>query len=249
MEEQSIELREYFQIIKKRIWIIVLITSIATITSGIISYFFITPTYEASTQLLVNKSQEKNQVMVPDFNDIQSSLKLVDTYNVIINSPRILDKTISDMGLKLTTKQLSDKIKVSAVQNSQVMSITVDDPSPQMAVGIANGLAQTFNQEIKGIMQVDNVQILAEAKVSDASIPVKPKKLLNMAIAFVVGLMTSVGIAFLLEYLDNTIKTEQDVERILGLSVLGGIAQIDHKLEAAESDSRSVTLGGQHFEA
>jgi capsular polysaccharide biosynthesis protein len=249
MEEQSIELREYFQILRKRIWIIVLITSIATITSGIISYFVITPIYESSTQLLVNKSQTKDQIVVPDMNDIQSSLKLVDTYNVIINSPRILDKTISDMGLKLTTAQLSAKIKVSAVQNSQVMSITVDDPDPKMAVAIANGIAQTFTQEIKGIMQVDNVQILAEAKMSDTATPIKPKKLLNIIIAFVVGLMTSVGIAFLLEYLDNTIKTEQDVERILGLSVLGGIAQIDQKLEDAEGTSAGVKLGGQHFEA
>jgi capsular polysaccharide biosynthesis protein len=249
MEEQSIELREYFQILRKRFWIIVLITAIATITSGIISYFVITPIYESSTQLLVNKSQTKDQMVMPDFNEIQSSLKLVDTYNVIINSPRILDKTISDMGLKLTTTDLSKKIKVAAVQNSQVMSITVDDPDPKMAVAIANGIAQTFTQEIKGIMQVDNVQILAEAKLSDTATPIKPKKLLNIAIAFVVGLMTSVGIAFLLEYLDNTIKTEQDVEQILGLSVLGGIARIDQKLEDAEAISSGVKLGGQHFEA
>ena len=76
-------------------------------------------------------------------------------------------------------------------------------------------------------MNVDNVTVLAKAQVTGNTSPVKPKPTLNMAIAFVVGLMISVGLAFLLEYLDNTIKSEEDLERLLELPVLGTITEIE----------------------
>lgn len=245
-QETTIELRELFEILMKRIWIIIGITLIATVTSGVISFFVITPIYESSTQLLVNKSESKNEMFVPTMNDIQSNLKLIETYNVIIKSPRILEQTITNMGLDMTATQLGSKIKVNAVQNSQVMAITVSDPDPMAAAHIANGIAHTFKEEIVKIMNVDNVQVLAEAKVGVSPSPVKPKPLLNMVIAFVVGLMTAVGLVFLLEYLDNTLKTEQDIERVLGLSVLGAIAKIDYRQEEKEADLSRA--GGKQVE-
>lgn len=249
MEETTIELREYFEILMKRIWVVVLVTFTATVVSGIVSFFVVTPIYEASTQLLVNKNESKSDILVPSYNDIQSNLKLIETYNVIIKSPRILEESIANMGLEMTAAQLGEKIKVNAVQNSQVMSITVSDPDPAQAVLIANGIAQTFRAEIVDIMNVDNVQVLAEAKMLETQSPVKPKPLLNMVIAFVVGLMTSVGIVFLLEYLDNTIKSEQDIERVLGLSVLGTIAKMEGVPEAkAGQDLKGAQVGGKQLE-
>lgn len=247
--EETIELRQYFEILMKRIWIIVAVTLVATLTSGMVSFFVITPIYEASTQLLVNKSESKNEILMPDFNDIQTSLKLIETYSVIINSPRVLEKSIEEHRWDITSAELSKKIKVSPVQNSQVMSITVNDPDPNMAVEIANGIAGTFQKEIQSIMSVDNVQILAQAKVQENTSPVKPKPLLNMVIAFVVGLMTSIGIVFLLEYMDNTIKTEQDVENILGLSVLAAIATMDDQEKANEKVTAGTSVGGERVEA
>jgi capsular polysaccharide biosynthesis protein len=247
LQESTIELREYFQILMKRIWIVVSVTLVATLVSGIVSYFVITPIYEASTQLLVNKTESKNDIGL-DINNIQSNLKLIDTYNVIIKSPRILDAAIVNMGLHMTNDELSKKITVNAVQNSQVISITVQDPNPKEAVTIANGIAHTFETEIKQIMKVDNVQILAEAKIAEKPSPVKPRPLLNIVIAFVVGLMVSVGIVFLLEYLDNTLKTEADIENILGLTVLGSIAVINEK-EEDKLQSTSVVKGGKQIEA
>lgn len=247
--EETIELRQLVGILMKRIWIILTVPVIATIISGVVSFFVLTPIYEASTQLLVNKS-EKADVLMPSYNDIQTSLKLVETYSVIINSPRILDKSIQDHGWSLTAGELKAKIKVSPVQNSQVMSITVSDPEPLMAIEMANGVASTFQQEIKSIMSVDNVQVLAEAKPQETYSPVQPKPVLNMAIAFVVGLMAAVGVVFLLEYLDNTIRSEEDVENILGLSVLASISKVD---EIGERDLKKgdfdTSAGGKRLEA
>jgi len=90
-------------------------------------------------------------------------------------------------------------------------------------------------------MNIDNVNILSKAKVEENPAPIKPKPLLNMALALVVGLMLGIGIAFLLEYLDNTIKSEQDIERLLQVPVLGAVAAFDHT-----NKKKEVSRGGSN---
>jgi capsular polysaccharide biosynthesis protein len=75
-------------------------------------------------------------------------------------------------------------------------------------------------------MNVDNVSVLAKAEIKENPTPVKPNPLLNIAIAVLVGLMAGIGLAFLLEYMDNTIKDEDDIERLLELPILGSIQKI-----------------------
>ena len=220
--EETISLKELFQTLKKRMSIIVIITALAVIASGIISYFVITPIYQSSTQLLVNQAKSDQAIFTP--NEVQTDLQLINTYNVIIKSPAILDKVVNQLNTDLTTAQLNEKITVQSESNSQVVNLTVQDSDPQMAAVIANTTAQVFQQEIVKIMNVDNVSILAKATVPDQSSPVKPQPLLNIAIGLVVGLMAGVGLAFLLEYLDSTVKNESDTENLLQLPVLGSIA-------------------------
>lgn len=228
--EETISLKELFQTLRKRLSLIVLITALATMTSGIVSYFFITPIYQSSTQLLVNQSREDQTPF--QYTDIQTNLQLINTYNVIIKSPAILDIVRDELNLEESIEELNEKITVNSEKDSQVVNISVQDPDPGRAATIANTIASVFQKEIKNLMKVDNVNILSKAEVKENPSPIKPKPLLNMAIAFVVGLMTGVGIAFLLEYLDNTIKSEQDIEKILELPVLGAISEIDDEFEA-----------------
>jgi capsular polysaccharide biosynthesis protein len=225
LQEETIDLREIFFILRKRIVLIVSVTLLAAIVSALLSYFVLTPVYQAETDLLVNKSQQTDKTDISQ-SDIQANLQLIDTYNVVIKSPRIMNIVASRIN-EQDVGSLIASVNVSAVKNSQVISITVDNPDKQRAVLIANTVANTFKEEVVKIMKVDNVQILSEAKVDPKAGPVKPKPSLNIAIAIVVGLMVSVGIAFLLEYLDNSIKNEQDVEKYLGMSVLGAVSTIE----------------------
>lgn len=239
-EEMEIDLRELFQIIKKRLSLIFIITLIAAMASGIVSFFVITPIYQASTELLVNKSDAEMNAMY-SYNDIQTNLKLIETYSVIIKSPRIIDKVISDYHLEMSSQELTDKVSVNAVKNSQVMAITVQDPDQTTAAKLANAVAYTFKTEILKIMKVDNVQILTQAKEVEEPSPIKPKPMLNMAIAFVVGIMAAVGIVFLMEYLDNSIKSEQEIERLLGYPVLGSIATIEENEPVNNAKSQRMS--------
>jgi len=231
--EETISLQELFKTLKKRMGLIALITIVAITISGVISFLVLTPIYQTSTQILVNQTKQDS----PQLNtqNIQTDLQLINTYNVIIKSTVILSEVIEELDLDRSVAALYGQIKVGSEQNSQVVNVTVEDPDPKMAVSIANTVANTFEKRIYGLMNVDNVNILAPATLSDNPSPIKPSPELNMAIAMVIGLMLGVGVAFLLEYLDTTIKTEQDIEELLGLPILGFISPIPNsELDAAK---------------
>ncbi|WP_458411738.1 YveK family protein [Schinkia sp. CFF1] len=229
---EEISLLEIFQTLKKRLWLIVSITAVAAVASAIISFFVLTPIYQSSTQILVN--QAKTEQNVYNVSDIQTNIQLINTYNVIIKSPAILDKVKEELKLDRSVEQLNNQITVASEKESQVVKITVQDPDPKTAEQIANTTATVFQREIAKIMNVDNVSILAKADAGEHPAPIKPQPILNVAIAMVVGLMLGVGIAFLLEYLDKTIKTEQDIEKILELPVLGTVTIIDGEKKAKQ---------------
>jgi capsular polysaccharide biosynthesis protein len=231
--EETISLKELLETLRKRIRLIVILTVTAALISGLVSYFFLTPIYQASTQLLVN--QAKNEQAIYNYNEVQTNLQLINTYNVIIKSPAILDIVAEEIGSGVTAAELNEKITVQSEKDSQVVNISVQDPNPQQAALIANKIAEVFKREIVKIMSVDNVSILAKAQVGDNPKPIKPNPQLNIAIALVVGLMAGVGLAFLLEYLDNTIKTEQDIEKILEMPVLGVVSIFDDEETKAYS--------------
>ncbi|WP_347939987.1 Wzz/FepE/Etk N-terminal domain-containing protein [Peribacillus simplex] len=221
--EETISIKDIFKTLKKRWKLIMLLTLIAALISGTISYFLLTPVYQSSTQILVNQKQSENQL---DSNQIQSNIDMINTYSVIIKSPAILEKVNDELKLDQSVEQLSEKITINSQENSQVFSLTVQDSNPTEAVEIANTVSETFQKEIKDIMNVDNVSVLAKAEIKDDPTPVKPDPVLNIAIAVVVGLMAGIGLAFLLEFMDNTIKDEDDIERLLELPILGSIQKI-----------------------
>lgn len=223
--EATIELKELFIIIKKRLGLIITIALLATILSAIVSVYFITPTYQATAQILISK--DDSQVTISN-QDVQMNQNLVNTYSEIIKSPYILDKVNAELNLNGDQKAIvNENITVNSVKSSQIISIIIKDPSQKNATLIANTIANTFKNEVENLMKINNVQVLTLAKENPNANPVNPNIPLNIAIAFVVSLMIGIGLAFLLEYLDNTLKTEQDIEKILELPVLGSVPQIN----------------------
>ncbi|WP_223634667.1 YveK family protein [Planococcus sp. 4-30] len=236
--EETISLQDLFKTLKKRAGLITLMTILAITIAGVVSFLVLTPMYETSTQILVNQEQTEASQLTNQ--NIQTDLQLINTYSVIIKSPAILDEVSSQLGLDMSVEQLNEKITVATAENSQVVNVTVQDEDPAKAVEIANKTAEVFEGEIMELMNVDNVSILSPAVLKENPSPVAPNPMLNMAIAAVIGLMLGVGIAFLLEYLDTSIKTQQDIEDILGIPMLGIISPIkeEAKLDQPTASSR-----------
>lgn len=217
--EYEIDLKEIFHMLQKRWVLITGITVSALIVSAIVSFFLLTPIYEASTTMIVSYKQNQESVMT--YNDLQTSQKLVATYTEIVKSELVSDAVINKLNLELSPKELIDKISVSQVGQTEILKLTVKDEDPELATLIANTIAQVFKEDIHQMMEVDNVSTIDIAKVPEN--PTSPNKMMNIGIAGVLGLMISVGLVFVLEFLDRTYKTPTDVERHLGLPLIGAI--------------------------
>lgn len=240
--ENSITVFDIISAIRKRWKLIVLTSVMAAIISGTITYFFLTPVYQASTQILVNQKNTEKQF---DYSLLQSNVELINTYSVILKSPVILEKVIDQLNLTLNWEDLNKNITVTSQENSQVFTLNVENQSAAKAVEIANAISEIFQEEIKSIMNVDNVSILAKAELKQNPIPVKPTPILNIIIAVVVGLLVGMGIALILEFMDNTLKNEQDVAAYLGLPVLGSIDKMSKGDKKGNNCSVSHRMGSE----
>ena len=220
--EEKIELLQYWDVLRKRWKIVVVLPLIAALTSGIISFFVMKPVYQASTTLIVGKKAAeagKDPTQILDNSVLIANQQLAKTYATIAQSRTVEQNVIKDLNLPLTVEELDSLISINPVKTTEILEIQVSNTNSELAASIANTMAQEFSKAVIEIKKVDSVSIVDTAVIPNK--PIKPKKTLNVLIAFVVGLMASVGLVFLLEYMDNTVKTLSDVEELLGIPVLG----------------------------
>ena len=220
--EQELDLYELWQVIAKRWLLILLIPLLAAAASAAISLFVLVPQYQASTTILVMKPPETAQIL---YQDIQVSRQLVDTYREIARSATVLNKVVANLRLPYSTEALRNQVDVTSVRNTEIINISTTNPDPEAARNIANEVTRVFMREVVDIYKVENVSLIDRAEVPGS--PISPRVQLNVAVAFVVGLMAAFGLAFLQEYLDKTIKTPDDVQKHLQLPVLGIIPYIE----------------------
>lgn len=218
-EELTLDLRDLFYILQKRFKLILIITATCTLISGILSFFVIKPTYEAKTSIVIGKTDggaaDKNQY---NYNDVMMFQKLVKTYAEIGKS-RAVAENASVRAKNVTADQIQKMVTVTPQADTQIIQFQIENNDPRQAYIIINAVSEAFIQEAKRIYPSGNIQVMDNAKVPEK--PIKPKKVLNVAIAFFIGLMASVGLTFVLEYMDSTIKTEDDISRYLDLPVIG----------------------------
>lgn len=225
---EEISLREYFLILRKRMGLIILMTILSITTSGLVSYFVLEPEYQTFTTLIVGKPKDYQNVDNKlEYNDLLLNQKLVSTYGELVKTRIVADEVIKNLKLDMSYKEFREKVNVNLVKDTEIIKLEVMDTNPVLAAEIANETAQVFMENVKDIMMVENVQVIDEAQVPD--IPIKPRPNLNMAIAGVLGLMVGIFLVFLLEYLDSTIKTPDDIERYLNLPVIGTIPMVEEK--------------------
>ncbi len=220
--EETIDLSKLFTILKKNMKYLIILPIVFLVLSMVITFIFMTPKYSSSTQVLVNQKETDNQMMAQQ---VQSNLQLVNTYSEIIKSPRILDKVSKNLKGKYSSEEISGMLTVSNQAESQILNIAVENESRETASKVANEIAKVFSKDVSKIMNVDNVSILSKADTNGNQI--SPKPLINAVVGIFLGLIVALIIIFLKEMLDKRIKTEEDVEEILGLPVLGVIQKFD----------------------
>lgn len=217
--EETIDLREYFYIIKKKLWVIALSAIICGLVSGLISFFVLNPVYEASTTLIVNKEVKDETVQMNTSDDLNFVQKLAVTYGEIIKSRTVITSTINKLGLDSTYEEISDSITVTNIDNTQIIKISVQNNNPHLAAKICNTIPKIFGVEAERVVKASGIEIIDKAEIPEN--PIKPNKMMNIAIAIVLGIMGSVFVIFLLEALNTKVKSPKDIEEKLGIPVFG----------------------------
>lgn len=241
--EDYVDLRHYLGVVRRRFWVLVVIILAATVTSGVISLYFLEPAYQASTTLMVVKKESP----LTDYTSLLLNRNLVKTYGEIAKSRTVTERVVRDLGLGIRPEDLQSRIDVNMVRDTEIIRLNVTSPLPKEASVTANALAVAFIQRVGSIMKVENVEVIDPAV--EPVRPVRPRPLLNVAVAAVLGVFTGFGLIFLLEYLDNTIKTAEDVGRYLELPVLATIPSIDLKLEAKRRRPPGAEAAAQNAQA
>lgn len=202
------------------------ITVFSIIVTGIISIFVLKPEYETFTTLMVGKPRDyQGSSKELNYDDLLLNQKLAPTYRELVKMRTITDEVIRNLGLNISHEDFVKKVDVNLVRDTEIIQVEVRDSNPNMAAEIANETAKVFMRHVRDIMKVENIQVIDEAQTPPK--PVRPRTKINIAIAGVLGIMVGVFIVLLLEYLDNTIKTPDDVERHLGLPIIGTIPMLD----------------------
>ena len=218
--EQEMSLGEIFEALKKR-WKLIVGLTTAGLVAGLVYVTVLAPppVFESKTTVFINYRQEGENTL--SSNDIMTSQKLALTYGEIIKSLTVMEPVIENLNLEMTPVELLEKVSISQVNETEIISIAVTDEDPALAQAIASEIGDVFSKEISDIMSVDSTSILDEAKIPEESLP--EGKMMKVIIATLLGGMISVGLAFLFEFMDRTLKTVDQVERVLQTPVLGVI--------------------------
>ena len=221
---ETIDLLELLGVLRQHILALLLTTVLAALAGFLVSSFVLTPQYQASALMIVNTRQDTSANVTSD--QLNSASRLVSTYSIIVKSDTVLNQVIANLGLNMTYETLASKVEVSAVDETQVMEITVTDPNPDGARQVCEQITQVAPDAILTAVEAGSVKVISAAGVDPD--PVSPNIPRNTAIAGVLGLVVCVGILFLRVLLDNKINTEDDVTKHLGLTVIGVIPNYEN---------------------
>ena len=218
---EEIDLRELFEYFKTKIFTILIITVLVMIAGNIYTTLTRVPLYKSDTTIvLVSETNTQN-----NFTDLQMNKILVDTYSEIIRSRKVLSPVITNLDLEYSYAELKNTVTVSSVTNTEIIRVSVSNKDPETAKKIANEIGKVFSEEIQKIYKLNNVSIVDKAIVATA--PYNINYIKDNLIYVAIGLVLSCGLVFIKFYFDTTIKTSEEIENKLGLTVVGIVPKVE----------------------
>ena len=218
----EIDLLEVFRILISHIWIIILVGIFTALTGFVLSKFVLTPYYDSTTKIYILNKSENTTVT---YSDVQIGTQLTKDYAELINSRYVLEEVIHRLGLEVEYKELLKKVSVTTPTDTRIVSITVTDDDPSMAMNIANCIREVASEHIQNVMDIEAVNI-----VETANMPTEKAGPSGMKWTLVGGIagVLLVCVILLIRYLtDDTIKSAEDIEKYLKLSTLATIPIVE----------------------
>ena len=223
---EELDLKELFNIFWHKKISVLVIVLISMIIGVIYTMGFTIPMYSSSTTLVLatsgNQDLSKEALITSaTATELTVNSKLVSTYSELVKSKNILRQVISNLNIKIDENELRKNVKVSSVKDTELIEITVKDENPSYSAQIANEIAKVFTDKVKEIYNIENVQIVDEAEAADIPSNINHKK--DVLISAIIGLAVSIFYVLLVNMLDTTVKTPEDIENATKLPVLASI--------------------------
>ena len=213
----EIDLKEIFYALWHRILIILLAGILGGVIAGAYTRYMMTPVYTSSSMLLVLTKE----TTLSSLADLQIGSQLTNDYSVMITSRPVLEEVIDNLGLQMDYEELERMITISNPADTRILEISVEHPSPQMAMQIVNELSEVASEFIG-----DNMEVVPPKIIEEGIVPTEktsPSTMRNTLLGILAGLFISGGIVVLMTVLNDSIKNEDDVEKYLGLSTLASV--------------------------
>lgn len=212
----------------KKYWIFILSVCIVTsVVAALIAQSFIKNVYETSCIMIISNKASSGTGGTINYNDYNLNVNLVNSYRVLCKSNRIIQKVLEKTKLPFTVAELASKISVDSENNTEIIKITAQDTNATTAQTIANSVAEAFEKEIPVIMKVDNIQIVDPARVPTQ--PSSPNRKAIVMLSLFAGMTFCAVVIALREYLDITVKLEEQLEALAQCPVLVSVPHIRTK--------------------
>ncbi len=223
---EEINLKELAKFFISKISIVLATTILFFIGGFIYINYILTPMYHSSTTLiLVSDNANENSNLIQS--DVTLNKNLVTTYSEIVKSRTVLKQVIDKVDLDMSVEELSKKVSVTSVEDTEIIKIEVSNKNNKMAKKITETTAKVFMKEVQNIYNLTNVSIVDKAYLEKQPYNIRPLKqlIISSGIGFVIGTV----IIFLIFYFDTSIKSGNDIEEKLGLSVIGNVTYVEDK--------------------
>lgn len=217
---EYIDMKKILNIILSKKIFIALIILLSLVVGYFYSYYYKKPQYNSSVTVLLTGDEAQGEKQVTQ-TDLNLNSGLISTYGSIAKSANVLSKVIENLGLDISVQNLQKNLTVAEIKNTQFLKITVENQNPETAMKIANEISKVFVEQIKTIYNIQNINIIDTAEISNT--PCNINHIKDMAIALMAGIFASGVLILIIYILDDTIKSEKDIPVNLKLETIGTI--------------------------
>lgn len=231
---EELDLKQLFKIFWNKRLHIISIVLVFLIIGSVYSFAFVKPKYKSYTTLVLTQSDvlasEGDKAQGITQTELTINQKLVPTYSELVKTNNVLREVIRELGLNVDEDELRKSVTVKLVEDTELIKITVTNKNAVDAKNIANKIAEIFSDRVKQIYKIDNVTIVDPAE--EAQEPYNINHIKDLAIFMAIGLVAAVIYVLLANLLDTTVKSAEDIEKELGVSVLVSIPELreDNKI-------------------
>lgn len=222
-EYQEINLKEIlFEWINKW-WIVALFTITGLILSYYITSNHITPTYQASTILFIGKEGSGNGIGL-SLNDLYINDQLFVDYQQLADTRLVINEVQKNLNISIPLEEFKRSMDVYSIEKSRLFGVSYTSIDPKLSADISNEMAKQLSVAASKIVNVENIVIIDKAIIPTE--PMTPNLMLNTIVAGFLGFILSTILIIIKVLLDNTIKKEEDIEKIINVPVIGLIPKL-----------------------